>query len=875
MTAKKTTTPATQASDSAEIKPIVPTVNYSRWMSDSFNDIKHMRLWELALPGAHNAGADKGAIDFIGEQWTACQDGRFIEQLRAGARVLDLRLVDNSYKKTTGRHSPQTKFYDVFEFQHGNFGNRRLEHLVADVKAFAEANPREIVMLDFHSYDKGRNFSYNSLERCLKYFQSIKSRLLPRSALNKSLEEIFEDHPSANIALCFKYGNTIDWPLDDPETALLWHGISHLWSPADYSEHGIEQMIIAAMKAPPTNYPWALSATVYEEGINGGPKHLARNHPIRLLPFAEGGRKLNILMADFIEREDTRVSVVDQCIALNLQIGRDRTPPSAPTQFVVRQLRLTDEGAKDEYYQNTALFSFNASTDAVGVRHYLIFQNDKRVFTSGGTNYLVKDLNRLNSVFKVQAVDLAGNLSAFSNEVELLQDTVPPTMPSNLEFVEYGYPTVRVKWVASSDGNGSGVAGYEVRINEVYKGYTSALSFAFHDVPANEQQLIEIRAKDRNGNYSEWAGLIRPALPALVNPQVVYIPLDMADDLFRAVITWDPIPLPNPMGMQIALEFVTDSIPLPLIPFDYGVPSYTDYAQVGDRFIVKAAVLIMGTGEKSPQVTVDLAVDLTIPLPVTNFKVSTQTATDMTLSWDRSASADVVNYAISVHEKPPVVIPASANSFETSKLELAEYPVEIWAIDTHGNASIAESVTASGGPVMPEKPGAPRGLNVSAGPHSAQLNWLPPGDYPVTYICYLEGQQEQHITDRTITVRDLSTNTRYTFVVYAVNYANVRSDPATVTFETLGGLTIPSNFHVTKNSQRNVSFAWEPPRENAEAVIGYSFKIFPSGQPTALAGMTHTVNNLLVGLPMVFGVQCRFAGGGESDWNRITVIPKP
>jgi hypothetical protein len=852
-------------------EPTPNSTNYSRWMTDSFDAIKHLKLFQLALPSAHNSGADKGAIDFIGEKWTACQDGRFIDQLKAGARVLDLRLADNSYGKIIGNNWPQYEFREVFELQHGSWGNRRLEHLISDVNAFAQANPREIIILDFHKYDKGRDYAYNSLERCLKHLQGLRPRLLPRIAESKTLEQIYADHPGANVIVAFKYGAPANWPEEEePNTPLLWDILNHEWA-KDYSEHGVEQLIIDTMASPPLYYPWALSATVYIESITGGPKHLGRDHPIRTLPFAENGRIINILMCDFIERADTLAGVVDRCIALTLQVGRDITPPSAPTNFIVRQLRLGDEGADREYYENTTLFSWDRSNDDTAVRHYQIFQNGGIIYTVSGNELRIKDFNKLNSKLKVRAVDLTGNVSGFSNEVELIQDTVPPTMPTDLKFAKYGYPTVKVEWAASSDGNGIGVAGYELRVNEVYQGYTTALSYEFHNVPADKVHLIEIRAKDRNGNYSEWAGLLRPALPRLVNPQIVYVPLEMGENLFRAVITWDSIPFPHPAGMKIALIFVTDSIPLPMKPHDYTyAPTYTDYAIPGDNFHVKASVFIIGTGEESPQVIVDLDVDLTLPLPAKNFKIASQTDTTITLGWDKSQSPDVVSYAISFNEKPPALVPASQNSFQSSKLEQESYPIEIWAINGHGNPSIVESLQADGPSPVPEPP---RDLQVKvSGASSAYMTWSAPADPPESYVYSLLGQDSKTTANAYCNYSDLPSNTEFTFEVRAQNNGG-QSDPVRASFKTGTLLHAPRNLRVIENEYRRVSFAWEPPVPAGD-VTGYRFKVFPDGRTRDVAGLSHTENSLPIGGPVTVGVQSLFTWG-ESEWTQTTLIPRP
>ncbi|KAB0482601.1 hypothetical protein SAMN04490202_2241 [Pseudomonas reinekei] len=96
-----------EASTTSETEP---TANYSRWMTDLETEISHLKLYQLAIPGAHNSGVDKSGTWGPWEDWGACQINSFPQQLAAGARFLDLRLLDDSYKKPPETTAPLLGF---------------------------------------------------------------------------------------------------------------------------------------------------------------------------------------------------------------------------------------------------------------------------------------------------------------------------------------------------------------------------------------------------------------------------------------------------------------------------------------------------------------------------------------------------------------------------------------------------------------------------------------------------------------------------------------------------------------------------------------------------------------------------------------------
>jgi hypothetical protein len=682
---------------SPSLEPVEPRINYSRWMTDIAADIAQLKMSQLAIPGAHNSGVDMAGTWGPEELYGANQVKSFPEQLAAGARHLDLRLVDSSYTKTTGNHTPITKFHEVFEFKHGfASAGRRLEHLIRDVKNFITTNPGEIVILDFHDYNRGR-YSHDSLERCLPYFNPIKDLLIPSSASDLKIGEIRQRHPGRSIVLFFNHGAPASWQ------EYIWGSLSHKWNPADSSDSGTEELVIRTMKSPELSGIWALSASVYSAT---GPKNLDRNHPVRRETFKEGSQNCNIVMVDFIERFDTQISVTDRCIALNKRRANDRNAPSAPTDFIVRKMRNDD--VTDGNYQNTILFNWTASADDLGVYGYEIFRDDGHFALTNSTNHQVKDFPKVNTTFKVRSFDMLRNYSAFSEPVTLIQDTVAPTLPQHPAVRTYGYSpphNIEIVWDPSYDE--AGVDGYEVKINgQYYTFFKHVENFKqIHQFPGlnpSEKYVFEIRARDINALYSEYVTVTRfPLTHRLYNHR--YTVFTTEDGKYRATSHWDIAPEITDLEHTLYCGFSDYNI-VPFTPGDpitYTSPKYS--AGATDRIKTFFSSGLSGY-EKSVPEFFEITLDPTPPQPIKDFNIASQTSTATTLTWTHSASSNVKNYAISLNEEAPKIVPSSESSYELNHPPIdVQSIIEAWAINDKGIPSIAEKVTINPFPARPQK----------------------------------------------------------------------------------------------------------------------------------------------------------------------------
>ncbi|HUG21482.1 glycosyl hydrolase [Piscinibacter sp.] len=158
---------------------------------------------------------------------------------------------------------------------------------------------------------------------------------------------------------------------------------------------------------------------------------------------------------------------------------------------------------------NSVALKWNASTDNVGVTGYRVFRGTALVATVTGLTHTLTGLAANTTYsFTVRAIDAAGNQSAASNSVSAktnaTADTTAPTVPSGLAVTGVTSSSVSLKWNASTDSGGSGLAGYDVHRGSVKVGSTPAGTLTFTDtgLAANTSYAYAVRARDNAGNLS-------------------------------------------------------------------------------------------------------------------------------------------------------------------------------------------------------------------------------------------------------------------------------------------------------------------------------------------------------------------------------------
>jgi 1-phosphatidylinositol phosphodiesterase len=215
--------------------------NLARWMT-SVPGIEHLKLDELILLSAHNAGVDKKNAGWPATQWAVCQDDSFAYQLNNGARVLDLRLFRNI--KEIGTHKE-------FIFKHNGYhSSRYLNDCLQAVRAFAQQYPEEFVILDFNEVEaSGAEHQINSA-----IIDIIGDRRLPAKAKNLTIGQIRNQYPGQNVITAW----------DNNLSYTSWPKIARRWIGEDLvNESDLYAYIRETMQAPPSGHLWSMQAVGY------------------------------------------------------------------------------------------------------------------------------------------------------------------------------------------------------------------------------------------------------------------------------------------------------------------------------------------------------------------------------------------------------------------------------------------------------------------------------------------------------------------------------------------------------------------------------------------------------------------------------------
>ena len=186
------------AKDTESNGNIVETaINLSTWMTDNYEKIKDKELRNLVIPGTHDSGtaliseenavvsSDKGIPETLAKiaprklvGWSKTQDLTIRKQLGIGVRFFDFRV---SFEKE-GKNSDYTLY-----LSHGLRGEK-LDDVLADIRDFAENNPREIVMIKFKSFadEKCKKENLNKL-LADKFKQYLENFIIQRQDIDVNL----------------------------------------------------------------------------------------------------------------------------------------------------------------------------------------------------------------------------------------------------------------------------------------------------------------------------------------------------------------------------------------------------------------------------------------------------------------------------------------------------------------------------------------------------------------------------------------------------------------------------------------------------------------------------------------------------------------
>jgi chitodextrinase len=182
----------------------------------------------------------------------------------------------------------------------------------------------------------------------------------------------------------------------------------------------------------------------------------------------------------------------------------DTTPPTAPTNLMATAATNGSIG-----------LSWAASTDAVGVTNYEIVRGGTLLAVVGTvTSYTdTTAVGGTTYVYKVRALDAAGNQSAYSNDATATSvDTQAPTAPKNLAATAVTGTRVDLQWSASTDD--VSVSNYLIYRGGLLLTTVGAVTtFSDTTVTPGATYSYQVKARDPAGNLSAFSNTAAATTP--------------------------------------------------------------------------------------------------------------------------------------------------------------------------------------------------------------------------------------------------------------------------------------------------------------------------------------------------------------------------
>lgn len=181
--------------------------------------------------------------------------------------------------------------------------------------------------------------------------------------------------------------------------------------------------------------------------------------------------------------------------------GSDTEAPTAPTNLY-----------SDGTTKTSTVLRWTASTDNVGVKNYIVYQDGViKGSTSGNTAITMTGLTSGKSyAFSVVARDAAGNLSSPSNIINVATlpgtDTEAPSAVTTLTASGITATSAQLTWVPSTDN--VGVVSYEVYKDGVIIDTTPDSTYNIVGLSANTTYQISVLALDLAGNKSSSGNIL-------------------------------------------------------------------------------------------------------------------------------------------------------------------------------------------------------------------------------------------------------------------------------------------------------------------------------------------------------------------------------
>lgn len=677
--------------------PIVLT-DYSRWMTNIGPDLELLRISDLLIPQTHNAGVDQKGAGWPTDQWGACQDDSFSYQLRQGARAFDLRLYRDPEKMYThkefifkhGRYHSRRYLNDCIHgalaFAERNPGeiiildfnvtelDDRVESVLSTLEIvlgkrciprsaasytighIRQRHPgRNIIVTSKHDawFCWGRSYhSWTGLD-----FNDT-SDLVPHISTELGQSRATGFHST------FACGYNDLGPIRYKSHAAHWHTYFNAIKSDAYRHPTIGNLIrvdfiagtgvvdrcITATRERATQARASVVMNLSASNITTHSIQLTWNAPLgsgTILDyqiFEDNQRIATTVNTHYLVSGlhdgttynfsvSARYSAGHGALALltRTTIGvPDTTAPSQPTE-----LRFT-------YFDNSnfAFLGWNAAYDNVAVTGYEIYQDDTLLGTIDSKHTVYPLTVNSTSMYKVRALDAAGNF-ADSEPIVGHPDTTPPSKPTKLEAIEIKADSIVLEWVASTDN--VAVIGYDIYRDNALIDRTDSCIFLDRGLDEGTHYYYKVRALDYSGNFADSDSLaVRTSGEDTTPPSAPtqFETLYIGDS--SVILKWNP-PSENPEISHY--EILRDNKIIHSGLFNH----YTDNElHFNTQYVYQVrAVDTAGNIGLPASLTVRTLSDTTPPTAPTHLRATAVAADIVTLEWsEASDNHGVLHYVI-------------------------------------------------------------------------------------------------------------------------------------------------------------------------------------------------------------------------------------
>jgi chitodextrinase len=416
----------------------------------------------------------------------------------------------------------------------------------------------------------------------------------------------------------------------------------------------------------------------------------------------------------------------------------DTQAPGAPTNLTASATSVTQIN-----------LSWTASSDNIGVTGYRVERcqgsgcsSFAQVATTTGTTYNNTGLSAGTTYnYRVRANDAAGNLSSYSNTstATTLQDTAPPTAPSNLTASATSGSQINLSWTASTDN--AGVTGYQVErcqgvgcSNFAQIGTSTGTTYSSTGLTELTSYSYQVRATDARSNLSGYSNTATATTRDVTAPST-------PSNLTASAVSDSQI--------NLSWTFSTDNVGVTgyrvercqgstcsnftLVTTVTG-PSYNNAGLLPStayRYRVRATDAAGNLSSYSNIPSATTLADATPPTAPSNLTASTPSNGQITLSWTASTdNGGVTGYRIErcqgagCSNFTQVGTSTGTTYSNTGLPQLTTYSYRVRATDARSNLS-AYSNVATATTRDATAPTAPSNLTASAGGSSQMnLSWI-------------------------------------------------------------------------------------------------------------------------------------------------------